>query len=82
VREELNLRPLPCQIQRARAGRYIGGLEIGKDHRKVPGERSCEGPSSLTIHHDLLTAVLIPNGGRLLPVCCPEAAGLIFGTTS
>jgi hypothetical protein len=31
AREELNLRPLPCQLQRATAGLYVGRLETGKD---------------------------------------------------
>jgi hypothetical protein len=70
AREELNLRPLPCQIQRAAAGRYVGQLEIGKDHQKAAGERSRQGPSALTIHHDSLTAVLVPTAVG----CCPSAA--------
>jgi hypothetical protein len=32
AREELNLRPLPCQIQRAAPGMNVGWLETGKDH--------------------------------------------------
>ena len=35
VREELSLRPLPCQIQRATTGLYVGGLESENDHQKT-----------------------------------------------
>jgi len=44
AREELNLRPLPCQIQRAATGLYVGRLETGKDHEEAAGERRCLRP--------------------------------------
>jgi hypothetical protein len=42
AREELSLRPLPCQIQRATTGLYVGGLESENDHQKTAGEHSLE----------------------------------------
>jgi hypothetical protein len=70
AREELNLRPLPCQIQRVCAGLNVGWLEIGKDRRKAAGERTCQCPSHPTICLGSLSIVLIP-----MPVgCCLSAA--------
>jgi hypothetical protein len=54
AREELNLRPLPCQIQRGSTGMYIGWLETGKDHWKAAGERKCHHPAAPTIRHRLI----------------------------
>jgi hypothetical protein len=70
AREELNLRPLPCQIQRARAGLNVGGLETGKDYRKAAGEPWNQGPSPPTIYHVSPTVVLVPTAVG----CCPSAA--------
>jgi hypothetical protein len=80
VREELNLRPLPCQIQRASAGLSIGGVQIGKDHEEAGGERRCQRPAAPTIRHGSPTGRAGPYICRLLPVCCP-APSLTFGTT-
>ena len=70
AREELNLRPLPCQIPRAPIGLYVGGLETGNDHWKPAGEtkvsvieRSDDPPRFSNIRVD-------PYDGWLLPVCC------------
>ena len=70
AREELNLRPLPCQIQRASAGLYVGGLEIGKDHKDAAGERRYQRPAAPTIRHDPPTVMLV----RTSVGCCPSAA--------
>src|SRR5829696_3388590 len=59
AREELNLRPLPCQIQRATADLNVGPLETGKDHRKAAGERKCHRPAAPTIRHPSIRVVLI-----------------------
>jgi hypothetical protein len=70
AREELNLRPLPCQIQRASASMYVGRLNTGKDHRKAAGERTCNRSAAPTISHASLRVVLIPTAVG----CCPSAA--------
>src|SRR5215208_1954590 len=70
AREELNLRPLPCQIQRAPTDMYFGWLEIGKDYRNAAGDRSYGCPSAPTIHHDSPTVMLVPTKAG----CCPSAA--------
>jgi hypothetical protein len=38
AQNELNLRPLSCQIQRATVRLYVGRLETGKDRSKAAGE--------------------------------------------
>jgi hypothetical protein len=70
AREELNLRPLPCQIQRAAVGMNVGRLEAGKDHRKAAAERRRQHPSPPTIRHDSPTVVPVPTTVG----CCPSAA--------
>jgi hypothetical protein len=70
AREELNLRPLPCQIPRAAPGMNVGRLENGKDHRRAAGERRYQCPSSPTICHGSPTVVLVPTAVG----CCPSAA--------
>jgi hypothetical protein len=70
AQEELNLRPLPCQIQRVMASVYVGWLRIRKDRRKVAGEPRCQCPSNPTIHHDSPMVVLVPTAVG----CCPSAA--------
>jgi hypothetical protein len=66
----LNLRPLPCQIQRASAGLYIGGLKTGKDRWKAACERRCQRRAASTIYHGSIRVVLIP----MAISCCPPAA--------
>jgi hypothetical protein len=70
AREELNLRPLPCQIQRASARLYAGRLEIGKDPRKAAVQHRCQHPAPPTIRHGPPTVVLVPTAVG----CCPSAA--------
>jgi hypothetical protein len=70
AREELNLRPLLCQIQRASTGLHVGRLRIGKDHPKAAGECRCERPGALIIRHGSHMVVLIPTAAS----CCPSAA--------
>jgi hypothetical protein len=70
AREELNLRPLPCQIQRAIAALYGGRSKIVEDGWKAPGEARCQRLSPQMIRHDSPTIVLIPTA----VVCCPSAA--------
>jgi hypothetical protein len=80
AREELNLRPLPCQIQRASTGLYVGGLETGKDHREAAGERRCQRPAASTVCHGSPRVVVIPTAVS----CCPFAADALlvtFGST-
>jgi hypothetical protein len=50
--EELNLRPLPCQIQRAPAGLNFGLSEIGKDVEGCAGQRRYRRPCAPMICHD------------------------------
>jgi hypothetical protein len=42
AREELNLRPLPCQIQRALSGQDVARLRIVKEDEKAADKRRCE----------------------------------------
>jgi hypothetical protein len=70
AREELNLRPLPCQIQRASTGLYIRWLKIGKDRSSTAAERGCQRPTAPTVHHGPRRVVLIPTAVG----CCPSAA--------
>jgi hypothetical protein len=80
AREELNLRPLPCQIPRAFASLYVGRLKSGKNRWKATGERRCQRPAAPTIRHGSPSVVLIPTAVS----CCPSAARRLtvtFGTT-
>jgi hypothetical protein len=70
AREELNLRPLPCQIPRGFASLYVRRLKTGKDRRKAAGERRYQCPSYPTIHHGSPAVVLLPTAVG----CCPSAA--------
>ena len=70
AREELNLRPLPCQIPRTSAGPYGGWLETGKDDQKGAVEWRCERLGALTIRHGSPRVVLISTAVG----CCPSAA--------
>jgi hypothetical protein len=70
AREELNLRPLPCQIPRAPTSLYGGRVETGKDHQKAAGERRSQRPAAPTVCHDSPTLVLVPTAVG----CCPSAA--------
>ena len=70
AREEVNLRPLPGQIQRASTGLYVRRLETGNDHEEAAGERRCQRPAAPTIRHHSPTVVLIPTA----VACCPSAA--------
>jgi hypothetical protein len=72
ARQGLNLRLLPCQIQRANPVMYVGRLEAGKDHRKAAGGRRCHRPAAPTIRHASAGVVLIPTAVG----CCPSAARL------
>jgi hypothetical protein len=59
----------------------VGRLETGTDHRKAAGERrnSARGLDNVPrFSNDRLG----PYGSRLLPVCCPDAPSLTFGTTT
>jgi hypothetical protein len=60
----------PCQIPRASAGLYSGGLETGKDRWKAACERRCQRPAASTICHGSPRVVLIPTAVS----CCPSAA--------
>jgi hypothetical protein len=72
-------RPLPCQIYERppgcrsdgeRSGRIIAKLQVGAGVSARVIRRStkfCKGRVG-------------PYGGRLLPVCCPDAPSLTFGT--
>jgi hypothetical protein len=78
AREELNLRPLPCQIQRTCAGLYVGWLGMGKNRQKAAGERWYQGPSAPTFHHYSPTVVLVLTAVG----CCPSAALIRLLTSS
>jgi hypothetical protein len=70
AREELNLRPLPCQIQRVPPGLYVGQSEMGKDQDGVAGQRVRHPSDAPTIRHGSSAVVMIST-----PVgCCPSAA--------
>ena len=73
AREELNLRPLPCQIQQAFTGLYIGRLQTGEDRWKAAGERRCLSQNPPTIRHGSSALVLVPTA--VLPICCPPHRG-------
>jgi hypothetical protein len=69
AREELNLRPLPCQIPRAAPAMNVGPVEIGKDHQKAADERRSQHPSP-TIRQDSSTVMLVATAVG----CCLSAA--------
>src|ERR671915_1184718 len=71
AREELNLRPPPCQLQRAATDPYVGWLEIGKDQWKAAGKRSCQCPPlrrSTTILQRSSWSLRQSVAARLLPL--------------
>jgi len=70
AREELNLRPLPCQIQRAPRGQYVAPLRILDDGEKAAGKCRCQCPGDPTIRHAFPAVVLLP----MAVGCCPFAA--------
>jgi hypothetical protein len=68
---------LPCQIQRASAGLYVGWLGIGKNRQKAAGERRYQGPERSDDPPLFSNGRVGPYGGRLLPVCCPDSPAYI-----
>jgi hypothetical protein len=70
AREELNLRPLPCQIQRASASLNDARLDTGKDHQKAAGERRYQRSGASTIRHASPAVLLV----AMMIGCCPSAA--------
>jgi hypothetical protein len=70
AREELNLRPLPCQINAPWMACMPDGQQTVKDHRKAAGERRLWRPSAPTIRHAPPAIVPVPT----VAICCPSAA--------
>jgi hypothetical protein len=70
AREELNLRPLPCQIQRAIVGLYVGRLETGKDHGKAAAESGWWRRDTAMIRDARAAIVPVPTWVD----CCSSAA--------
>jgi hypothetical protein len=70
AREELNLRPLPCQIPRAPRGQYVAPLRIVDDVEKATGERRCQRPvirRSVTLFQRSCCFLRRSVAARLLP---------------
>jgi hypothetical protein len=70
AREELNLRPLPCQIQRATTVMFGGGQQTVKDRRKTAGESAWDRPVAVTVCQPPAANLPVPTSA----VCCPSAA--------
>jgi hypothetical protein len=70
AREELNLRPLPCQIQRASTSLYLERVETGKDHEKAAAYRTSQHPDPPTIRPGSPRVALVTTAIS----CCPSAA--------
>src|SRR5829696_3846521 len=70
AREELNLRPLPCQIQRAITAVYSGRSRNVKDGRKAAAKNKRKGMDAPTIRHAPPAITSVPSTVG----CCPYAA--------
>jgi hypothetical protein len=75
AREELNLRPLPCQIQRAVSSCSSDTQQTVEERSKTAGDSGQEHRQALTIRPALAVVLSVPASA----ICCPAAAraGLI-----
>ena len=78
AREELNLRPLPCQIQRATTDVYSGRSRNVKDGRKAAAKNKRKGMDAPTIRHAPPAITSVPTTVG----CCPYAAATAEPLTS